>query len=377
MKIACISSSQVPATTANSIQVMKVCQALAQSGHSVELWVPGKQAVDLDWYRLAGLYGLSEPFPVHWTPIRQGRRRYDLAWSAMQAANRWGADLIYTWMPQAALAGLLDGNPVILEVHDRIMGRLGPLVFHTFLRFPGKKRVLVITGALRRVLEASFHYHFPQKEIVIAPNGVDLDRYRNLPEPAAARRQLGLAECLTACYTGHFYAGRGMEVLVSLARCYPQVQFLWVGGKPEAVREWQARLDADGLGNVRLTGFIDNRILPVYQAAGEILLMPYERSIAGSGGGNSVDICSPMKMFEYMAAGRAILTSDLAVLHEVLNGANARFVPPEDEQAWQAGLKQLLDDADLRWRLGEQARRDIQQYTWLARAQRSLQSFTG
>jgi glycosyltransferase involved in cell wall biosynthesis len=376
VKIACVASSIIPSTTANSIQVMKVCQALVQAGHSVELWVPGKPADDVNWTRLASQYGLGAPFPVHWIAAGSKWRRYDLAWEALQAAIKWGADLVYTWMPQAAFLGLMDGLPVILEVHDRITGKTGPLVFHAFLRTPGKKRVLAITGALRRVLEKGFHYHFPEKEIVIAPNGVDLDRYRNLPEPAAARRQLGLPECLTVGYTGHFYTGRGMEVLEALAHRYPAVQFLWVGGRPEAVREWQTRLDQAGLGNVHLTGFVENRVLPVYQAAAEILLMPYEHSIAGSSGGNSADICSPMKMFEYMAAGRAILTSDLPVIHEVLNEANAVFCPPEDAGAWTAALRQLLENPELRIRLGAQALRDSQQYTWLARAERSLARFS-
>ena len=96
-----------------------------------------------------------------------------------------------------------------------------------------------------------------------------------------------------------------------------------------------------GLDNVTLTGFVPNRHIPLYQAAGEILLMPYERSVTVSGGGNTADICSPMKMFEYMAAGRAILSSDLAVLHEVLDETSAVFCPPENSQAWVSALGRL------------------------------------
>ena len=83
-----------------------------------------------------------------------------------------------------------------------------------------------------------------------------------------------------------------------------------------------------------MTGFIENSKLPLYQAACDILLMPYENAIAGSSGGNSVDICSPMKMFEYMAVGRAIISSDLPVIHEVLDNETAFFCPPEDSSAW-------------------------------------------
>ena len=80
-------------------------------------------------------------------------------------------------------------------------------------------------------------------------------------------------------------------------------------------------------------------------------------------------------MFVYLATGRAVLASDLPVLHEVLNDGNAVLCPPEDENAWVSALGALLRDPDRMHRLGEQAREDATQYTWLARAQRALAGF--
>ncbi len=399
MKIACISASQVPSATANSIQGMKACQALAQNGHQVRLLLPetGPGAPPA-WAALAAHYGLEAPVPqgeapvsqgeasvpqgevpfeVQWIPAAPAWRRYDLAWKAVRRARAWGAELVYTWMLQAAVLALRQGLPAVLEVHDRITGRVGPWLFREFLRSRGRKRLLVITQALRLRLEADFSVHFPEDEVVIAPNGADLERYADLPDPSAARRALGLPECTTVAYSGHFYAGRGADLLYELARAFPQVSFLWVGGRPPDVAAWRARLAAEGLGNVHLTGFVENRRLPLYQAAAEILLMPYERAIAGSSGGNSAEICSPMKMFDYMAAGRAILSSDLPVLHEVLNPRNAVFCPPEDLPAWQQALGELLADPARRGALGSQARRDVEAYTWRARAARALAGFGG
>ena len=59
-------------------------------------------------------------------------------------------------------------------------------------------------------------------------------------------------------------------------------------------------------------------------------MMPYGKMVAGSSGGNIAEVSSPMKMFEYMASGRVILTSDIPVLREVLNENNAVFYIPED-----------------------------------------------
>jgi glycosyltransferase involved in cell wall biosynthesis len=105
--------------------------------------------------------------------------------------------------------------------------------------------------------------------------------------------------------------------------------------------------------------------------------MPYERAIAGSSGGNSAEICSPMKMFDYLACGRAILTSDLPVIHEVLNQANACFCPPPpgDLPAWTRALAGLLQDAPRRQALAAQAHLDSRRYSWQARARQALEGF--
>jgi glycosyltransferase involved in cell wall biosynthesis len=373
MKTAYINTSQVPSTTANSIQVMKVCQALAQVNGQVCLWVPGREQAP--WPALAGQYGLETPFEVRWVPTWPAWHSYDFAWRAVSQAKAWGAGLVYTRGLQVAATALLRGLPVILEQHLRITGFLAPWLFRFFLHWPGKKRLLVITQALRRVLENSYRLGLKSEEIQIAPSGVDLEQFIGLPDPAAARLQLGFPEGITAAYTGHFYAGRGMDLLFGLAQCFQAVSFLWMGGKPDDVAAWQSRLDQAGVKNVILTGFIDNRRLPLYQAAADILLMPYERVISVSGGGNTGDICSPIKMFEYLASGRAILSSDLPVLREVLNPANAVLCPPEDLPAWEKALAGLLADPALRLRLGEQAHEDACQYSWRARAERALHGF--
>jgi glycosyltransferase involved in cell wall biosynthesis len=141
------------------------------------------------------------------------------------------------------------------------------------------------------------------------------------------------------------------------------------------VAEWNVRLNEMGIRNVTLTGFVPNSRLPLYQAAGEVLLMPYDRSIAGSSGGNSADICSPMKMFDYLACGRVILSSDLPVIHEVLTTDNAIFCQPENVENWVETLQDVIDHPEKQIGLALQARNDAVQYSWIKRAQNALEGF--
>jgi len=185
---------------------------------------------------------------------------------------------------------------------------------------------------------------------------------------------LGLSEGFTAGYTGHAYPGRGIGLLLELALRNPGIHFVLAGGEPEAVEHWRRRASEAGAENWCMLGFVPNERLPLAQAASDVLMMPYERHIAiSSGVGGSASFASPMKVFEYLAAGRPILSSDLPVLQEVLTESNAVFLPPEEVEAWDGALKAVAADGPRRAALGAQARRDAERYTTLERARRALE----
>ena len=82
-----------------------------------------------------------------------------------------------------------------------------------------------------------------------------------------------------------------------------------------------------------------------------------------------------MKMFEYMAAERAIITSDLPVIREVLDESNAVFCPPDDVNAWKTALENLLAVEHRRLMFAKQARFAVENHTWITRARRALEGF--
>jgi glycosyltransferase involved in cell wall biosynthesis len=117
---------------------------------------------------------------------------------------------------------------------------------------------------------------------------------------------------------------------------------------------------------------VPNGALPLYQAASDILIMPYQDAIAGSSGGDTARFASPMKAFEYMASGRPILSSDLPVFREVLDETFAILLPAGDLKAWDEALKGLLGDEARRRRMGREATEVAKGYSWVARAEKIL-----
>lgn len=76
---------------------------------------------------------------------------------------------------------------------------------------------------------------------------------------------------------------------------------------------------------------------------------------------------SPIKLFEYMAAGCAIVASDLPAVREILAADEAVWVRPGDAQSLAAGLRRLAADPALARALSERVRAKARRYTWTQR----------
>jgi glycosyltransferase involved in cell wall biosynthesis len=373
-----IAHIQVPFGQANSVHIMKMCQAFQQEGHATTLIVPRPEtlpALAEVWYH----YGIQTPFDLHFISER-GFIKPLIGWHvfalrAVLRAWRGQADVVYTRDIISAFWATRLGLPTIFETHAEVLpGRLG-VGSLAVVRGRGFVRLVLITHALKQLWLEQAGDRISADQIVVAPDGVDLERFETPLDGAAVRAELGIpVDGFVAGYAGSLYPGRGIELLLDLARRLPRVVFLFVGGTEEEVEQRRCEATQMALRNVQFVGFVPNSDLPPYLAACNSLLMPYQPqvSVTPDGRGNTVHIMSPMKMFEYMAARRLIISSDLPVLHEVLNQSNAVLISPTEANAWQQALETTMADRDWADRLAEQAYRDVQHYTWRKRVQHVL-----
>jgi len=391
MKIGIIAPTTIPARRANTLQIMKMTQAFVELGHDVRLAVPdvsrNQDVGERNWINIAHHYGLSQEFLIDWLPSRTKLRRYDYAWSAVRWARGWQAEIIYTRLPQAAALAANQGLGTILEIHDFPQGFFGPRLFKRFLHGKGALRLIVISKILKKDLRDEFGPQVKQPFTKIIPDGVDLIRYADLPDPIDSRGELipkiqgtidkyhtqFFPDRFTAGYTGHLYPGRGINVILAIAEQFPEMNFLIVGGEPKDVDDFRRTASERRLQNVTFTGFIANAELPMYQAACDVLLMPYQRIVAASSGGDIARYLSPMKLFEYLACGRAICSSDLPVLREVLSEDIAILLPPEDIESWVIALRELRDNPMRRNDLATKAQQAAGLYSWDSRVKKILE----
>lgn len=361
MRIAYLTTSFVPSRAANSVQVVKMAHALGRRGHDVTLYAAyGDTGIDpLAFYGVAPTFELARAMRP--AGGRLGAARYLASQVArLHASPR--ADLYYGRAARLLLAAAPFGRPLAYEAHVLPSSAARRAVQRALFALPNFARLVCISDALRRDYLSAFPGLDPE-QVLVAHDGSD-----PMALPAKAKRTLGRPDALQVGYVGSIYRGRGVDTLVELADALPDVDFQVVGGAPDAVDE--ARHDAPD--NVHFHGHQPHAELPAFYAQLDVLTAPYrgDRVAVHGGGGDIRRWMSPLKVFEYMSTGRAIVSADIPVLREVLrDGENALLVPSDDLSAWVDAIATLRDDPDRRAQLGAAALSDFEtHYTWEQRA---------
>ncbi len=353
-------------------------RALADSGASVTLYACRSLARETDLpAEIERQYGTSTDGIRFVTTFTRSPRALSLRIAALAvrrlAGGRWPQLVISRNLYAAYILGVLARRPLIFELHDIETGVRGAMQ-RAVLRQPGIRVVSISHQLLEFV--ATEHGVAPSRRQVLhdaAPAGitpVPWDRRRpQLQELVPAAREAWDGVC---GYVGHLYAGRGVELIEALAERRPNVLFLAAGGDEAEIAVRRAR---NRRRNLIFVGHLPHQSALQLAQCVDVLLMPYQRKVSiGVGRYDTARWMSPMKMFEYMAAGVPIVSSDLPVLREVLShDANALLVPPDAVDAWGDAIDRLLSDAALSRRLASSAYSQYErQHTWQHRARALL-----
>ena len=361
------SQSRIPSLAASSVQVMRMAAALAGLGHAVTLFVPRGRGdlAGLEAPDLGAFYGVPVRFAIE-RRLAPGRGRWaEMCYAA--AAHQYAAsapwDVILSRNPLATVLLARAGITHTFEAHHvRLAGRVDRWLV-TALRSPYVERIVVIAGALVPELA---RLGVPAEKILVAPDAADASHSPSDSDPpSGVRTPAGTKERdpFVCVYAGSLTALKGMGTLLAAARRLPEIEFLVVGGIPVAALA--ANRIAAGA-NVRFTGAVPPAGVPAHLRTADVLVLPH-------GAASASRYLSPLKLFEYLAAGRSIVASDLPALREVLRqGENALLVPPDDAGALAAAIGRLRSDDELRARLAAEATATARHYTWRRRAETVL-----
>ncbi|MEC4807104.1 MAG: glycosyltransferase [Jaaginema sp. PMC 1079.18] len=218
------------------------------------------------------------------------------------------------------------------------------------------------------VREDLIHNGMPPEKVIKLHNGFNQLFYTRQPEAAQEWRSRLLKKegDRLVVYAGELIHFKGIDLLLDIAPNLPQVQFALAGGTPQQIQHYQQQIRDRHLSNVTLLGYLQHHRLASLLQAADALLYPHLS-------GEAASFTSPMKLFDYIAAGCPIVATQIAPLQEFADSPLvAAWCPPDDPRAFEQALQQVLQNYPT-WTADSVSDRDlVQQYSWEHRIQQTL-----
>lgn len=376
MKIYYVANARIPSEKAHAIQIAKMCEALILAGESVTLVVPGRVTVPDD---VQTAYKLKVPVPLVRLPVpniyEQGRIGFFLAslcfmwsycWFFLGIKSKREQFLIYTVdMDNFSNCLLPWWGKVITEMHTPKPANSAESYF--FGRVSG---VVATNRLIKESLMKTFA--LPETRMTVEPNGVDLAQFSPTGK-AEARAALSLsADAKIAVYVGRFYPWKGLEILPQAAQTPAGRELQWyvVGGNED---EFRKVVGTEALpGNLHIVAPQETAAVAQWIAAADAVIV-----LGTAQNQDSFRYTSPMKVFEYMAAGRPVVASRTPALMSLISEQETHFYEPDDALSLgvvAATAAQENPDTALRT---ARARTLAEAHSWERRAERILAFIKG
>lgn len=261
--------------------------------------------------------------------------------------------------------------------NDTFLKRIFKTIYYKIFKLPivsaiekynlnSAAHIVVVSDALKDIL---LKFGVDKNKMIVNPNGIDEGKYNPQIKCDDVKQKYNLENKIIVGFIGTFGQWHGAENIAlafgKLLKKSPEYKnkaklfMIGDGIRMSAVKKYILEFGLQK--NVVLTGLIPQEQGAKFLSACDILINATVPNPDGS-----EFFGSPTKLFEYMAMGRAIICSDMAQMSEILkHGKTAYMVEPGNIDELATAMKELMDDGELRRRLGDSARDEvIQKYTW-------------
>lgn len=366
MKIVYVSRSIIPSRTANSIHVMKMCNALAYLGHEVTLLAPWtKKLEEKNINDFFEYYGVEKNFELKklFSPNIKYLKKRIYSFRCLSQIKKIQPDIVYGRNDILAFyLAQKSGFFTLFEEHDPIREKSFESYFFNKYMQENKNNTKLVTNTSELKKIYNNRWGIELKNIFVANNGTNQIVDNKIPdniELDKSKMQIG--------YVGSLFKGRGIDIIIELAKRIPQANFHIIGGKDKDLKFWKEQVQLE---NLIFHGFVEPKETYKYRNMCDILLAPYQSDEEGN---RSSKYMSPIKLYEYMSSKKAIICSNFKVVYEALNDECALLVDSSDLDQWENAVYTLIDDLNRRESLAENAYDKFLKYhTWRARAEKII-----
>lgn len=370
-----LANARIPTEKAHGIQIMKMCEAFAENGLDVELVIPkrldGRGGNLFAFYEVRSNFKIRKIFNLdlyilgkfgYWI------RAISFAFFASFYALKHQADFIYSRDELPLFILCFFKKNIYFEVHTS--------KYNFFI-----KEVLKKSSGIISISHGLCHYFtekgFQEEKFFLASDAVDLEIFYKIKETKLElKRELGLPEHgKVVGYVGKYKTmgkGKGVDLLI---RIFPKVLqmektafLLLVGVYDDELKEVCNIFDSLNIPpkKYKIVTHVKQNLAMRYVKASDVLVMNYPNI------SHYAFFMSPLKLFEYMASGNPIISTDLPSVREVLNERNAILVKSDDQNELLKGILRFFGNQEESSKLAEQASRDILEHSWTKRAMRII-----
>ncbi|MFW5803676.1 MAG: glycosyltransferase [bacterium] len=359
------------------LQVFSMCNAFPSAGYNVTLAMEGDNQFDKNLNEfIKNSFEKDISFSIiHWKQVHSKRliNRILVKSKIIKIIKKQKPDIIFT-RESFILTSLVKLNiPVIFESHNAKLHTKYKFI-HQYL----KKKVIKaskssnfkclfsISKALSKYWESN---GVPKQKLFSWHDGFDQSLFKETQEKSIARNKLKLPKDKTiVTYTGGLYPDREIDNIIKLAKEKPEVYFLVIGGPEKNRLHYQSFAKSNQVKNIHFPGYVEHRLIPQYLYASDILLALWSTKVP------TINYCSPLKLFEYMAAGRVLLAHSFPTIKEVLTDeVDAVFCEPQNFQSLKSKLDKAIKESKTN-KLGLNARKKaLELYSWDTRVKKLIE----
>ncbi len=318
-KINYVTFSSIPSPLPSSLQIIKTCESFSKYKHNVTLIKPGtgyKRISINKYYEVRFRVNIKEfeffkEFP-------KGLNFYLYSFSCLFFILKEKSSITITRNYFICFLLTLFKKKTILEIHHdtKIEGRITKFILKYSNLFKKKNliNIVAITNSVKNLFVNK--YNINPKKITVLPSGSSI-RINQLPKFRDNRR-------MKVGYFGSISPSKGINTLIKLSKIDPDNDYFIYGGTKQEIFKLR-KVNTNK--NLFLKENIPYAKLSNSMLKMDILTLPYTKVIKSAGEVDDIsEYTSPLKLFDYMAVGKMIISSDLKVLREVINSKNAFFV---------------------------------------------------
>ena len=378
MKITYLHNTDINTSTANLTQVISMCNGFCNKSIDITLYLPinKNNSVDKTLDTIKNNFVINDKLEIKFFNNISSNYKVNKNInfiSIISILKKDNSDYYFIRDVRYLLVAVLLKKQVIFESHNFLIHN-GSHIINYFLStllilLSKSKRFKTFISISKNLRNYWVSKGVPRKKMLVLHDGFDIDVYRNLMLKKDARVKCNIPKLKKiAMYTGNIVPNRGIHYIIELSRKLQDVDFYILGGPEKYISYYQDKFNIKDQKNIFFLGQIPHKEIADYQVASDVLLGIWSKEVP------TINYCSPLKIFEYMASGVPTIAFGYPTILEVINhGDNGFISSPDDVEDLRNKVIYVINSPEESSYVGNNAREyALLNYSWDARVDRIL-----